>query len=68
MCKRLLEFINKNDIFYNKQFGFRKKHSTTLDPAILSITDGIKSVNENYNYSCGIFFDFDTVNHQLLLY
>ena len=69
MCKRLLEFINKNDILYNKQFGFRKKHSTTL--AILSITDSIKSAIENNNYSCGIFLDlskaFDTVNHQLLL-
>ena len=69
MCKRLLEFIKENDILYDKQFGFRKKHSTTL--AILSITESIKCAIENNNYSCGIFLDlskaFDTVNHQLLL-
>lgn len=67
--KRLIEFINKNNILYNKQFGFRSKHSTLQ--AILSITDKIQQAVEENQYSCGIFLDlskaFDTVNHDLLL-
>lgn len=62
---RITCFIDKHNILYNKQFGFRGKHSTLH--AILSITDQIKTAVENGYYSCGIFLDlskaFDTVNH-----
>jgi hypothetical protein len=49
---------------YNRQFGFRAKHST-------SITDKIQKAIEDNIYSCGISLDFskafDTVNHKILL-
>ena len=66
---RLTSFLNINNILYNKQFGFRSKHSTLH--AILSITDKIQTAIEDNTYSCGIFLDlskaFDTVNHNLLI-
>ena len=61
--------INLFYILYEKQFGFRAKHST--NQAILSIVDNIQRAIENKEYSCGIFLDFaktfDTVNHGILL-
>jgi retron-type reverse transcriptase len=69
MYNRLIDFIEKRNIFYNKQFGFRPKHST--DHAILSIIDKIQKAIDERDYSCGIFLDlskaFDTVNHQILI-
>ena len=66
MCSRLVTFLDKNSIFYDKQFGFRAKHST--DHAILSIIDKIQTAIENRELSCGIFLDFsktfDIVNHK----
>ena len=66
---RLIKFINKNDILYDLQYGFRNKHST--QHAILDIVNTIHSNMDNRKYSCGIFIDlkkaFDTVNHEILL-
>ena len=68
MYKRLISFIDKYNILYDKQFGFREKHSTVQ--AILLITDQIRNAIEDGLYSCGIFLDFskafDTVNHSIL--
>ena len=69
MAKRLTDFIEKHEIIYNKQFGFRHKHSTIQ--AVLSITDKIQSAIDAREYSCGIFLDFskafDTINHKILI-
>ena len=69
MYKRLIAFIDKYNILYEKQFGFRERHSTTH--AALIITDRIQRAIEEGQYSCGIFLDFskvfDTVNHSILL-
>ena len=69
MYNRLINFIQKNNILYEKQFGFRAYHST--DHAILSIIDKIQLAVEERNYSCGIFLDFskafDTVDHNILV-
>ena len=66
---RLSPLIEKYSILYNKQFGFRTKHSTLH--AVLSITDEIQTAIENGYYSCGVFLDlskaFDTLNHSTLL-
>ena len=66
---RLINFIDKNSIFFNKQFGFRAKHST--NHAILCIIDRIQKAIDDRNYSCGIFLDFskafDTINHNILI-
>ena len=69
MFNRLVSFLDKHHVLFEKQFGFRSKHST--DHAILSIVDKIQKAIDERNYSCGIFLDlskaFDTVNHKILL-
>ena len=70
MLNRLLQFLNKNDILYKYQFGFRKNHATSN--ALTEVIDHIyKSLDEG-NYVFGIYIDlkkaFDTVQHQILLY
>ena len=39
MDKRLYEFIDKMDVFYSSQFGFREKHST--NHSLISMTETI---------------------------
>jgi len=69
MYNRLINFIQKKNILYDKQFGFRAHYST--DHAILSTIDKIQLAVEERSYSCGIFLDFseafDTVNHNILV-
>ena len=70
ICRQLLNFINKYDILYDLQFGFRKKFSTTL--ALIETVDSIRRLIDQGNYVLGIFVDltkaFDTVDHEILLY
>ena len=67
--KRLMNFIETQNILYSKQFGFRQKYSTTQ--ALLSITIKIQKAVDEGTYSCGIFLDFskafDTVDHNILI-
>ena len=69
MYKRLYAFIEKFDILYDKQFGFRNKHSTSH--ATLQITDKIQRAIEDGLFACRIFLDFskafDTVDHNILI-
>ena len=69
MYTRLLKFLENNKILFDKQFGFREKHST--DHAILSIIDQIQRAIGERDYSCGIFLDFskafDTVDQSILI-
>ena len=69
MYNRLVSILDKHNVLFEKQFGFRSNHST--DHAILSIVDKIQKAIEERNYSCGIFLDFskafDTVNHKIIL-
>ena len=69
MCKRLVNFLEKFNILYDNQFGFRPKYSTIH--AILLTIDKIQMAIEDGKFSCGIFLDFskafDTVNHFILL-
>lgn len=67
--KRLLSFLDKHNILYNKQFGFRKRHST-IHALNTAITQILQSLNKNETVF-GIFLDFskafDTVKHEILL-
>ena len=69
MFKRISKFIEKYNILYEYQFGFRKDHSTTL--AIMEIHENIINTLEKGSYIAGLYLDlskaFDTVDHEILL-
>ena len=69
MFTRAYNFLEKNNIIYKLQFGFRKKHST--NHALIDITESIRKALDNGKFACGIFIDlqkaFDTVNHNILI-
>ena len=69
MFKRLYEYLYNLNTFYPLQIGFREKHS--INHALISMTESIKSTTDNGNYGCGVFIDlkkaFDTVNQSILL-
>ena len=69
MYKRLYKFLEKYEILYALQFGFRSNQSS--DHALVSLTEAIKNALDNRRFGCGIFLDlqkaFDTVNHNILL-
>ena len=69
MHKRLYTFLNKNNVIYNLQFGFRQQYSTSH--ALINITENIRKALDDGNIGCGVFVDlqkaFDTVDHQVLL-
>ena len=55
--------------FYNKQFGFRKRHSTTH--AIIALTEKVSMALDTGKTVGGVFIDlkkaFDCVSHDILL-
>ena len=69
MCKRIIDFIEKNDLLYTSEYGFRKGYST--QHAVLDIINTIQTNMSQGLFSCGIFIDvkkaFDTVDHDILL-
>ena len=69
MYSRLHEFLEKLDILYEYQFGFRKKHSTHL--AHLILHDKLSKVLGDGKTAIGIYLDFskafDTVDHDIFL-
>ena len=66
---RIYNFLLSKNILYDKQFGFRKNHSTSH--AVNYSVDKILTSIENKKHVIGIFIDlskaFDTINHKLLL-
>ena len=69
MYNRLLEFLNKNDLLAQNQYGFREKHSTFM--ALMRMVDDISTEINNTNLFIGMFINlskaFDMINHKLLI-
>ena len=63
MYNRLVEFVETNEIFYLRQFGFRKNHSTSR--ALIHLLNKISSAIDQHETTVGIFLDlckaFDTI-------
>ena len=69
MFNRITDFIDKQNILYKYQFGFRTNHGT--DSALITLVDHIMSAIDSGNIVLGVFLDFkkafDTVNHTILI-
>ena len=69
MYNRLIAFINKHNILYKYQFGFRQNHGTNT--ALICLMDRIIKSIDSGDIVLGIFLDFskafDTVNHKILI-
>ena len=65
----LINFINKHNLLYKYQFGFRREHSTSH--ALITLVNEITKALDEGNLMAGVFIDlkkaFDTVNHSILL-
>ena len=70
LCKQLVSCIQRNNILYNYQFGFRKLYFTTI--ALIEFSDNAHRLLDDGNYVIGIFIDFtkafDTVDHEILFH
>ena len=69
MYKRTYSFLEKNNILFQSQYGFRTKHSCA--DAVAELIGEITKNRENKLYTAGIFLDlskaFDTLPHMILL-
>ena len=69
MYHHLKSFLDKNNILFKWQYGFREKHST--QHAILDTGNIIQNNMDFKLFTCGIFIDlkkaFDTIDHAILL-
>ena len=67
--KQLVDFLEKNKILSNFQYGFQKNRSTSL--AVVDVVSKITKTLENKKIPCCIFLDFakafDTIDHTILL-
>jgi len=69
MFKRLVKYLDKHQILFHSQYGFRRKHSTNLATLEL-VTKILQSIDSN-KYTIAVVLDlakaFDTVNREILL-
>ena len=69
MYKRLYTFLNKNNIIYNLQSGFRQQYS--ISHVLINITENLRKALHDGSISSGKFQDlqnaFSAVDRQILL-
>ena len=69
MHNRILEFVNRMEILYSRQFGFRKGFSTAL--SLIHLVNSVASAVDRNEFTVGVFLDlskaFDTLDHRILL-
>ena len=69
MQHQILNYFDKNNIFYSSQYGFKPEHSCEL--AALELVDRLHDYIDKNNDPFAIFLDlskaFDTLDHNILL-
>jgi hypothetical protein len=69
VCIRLINFLEKHNIFIKSQYGFCKGISTNT--ALINFIEGVYNTLDNKEVCVGVFLDllkaFDMVNHNVLL-
>ena len=67
--KRTVKFLDKNELIYNSQYGFREKHSCVN--AVMELTTEIIKSRENNLHTISVFLDlskaFDTLDPKILI-
>ena len=67
--KRIRLFVDKNNVLFDGQYGFRTNRSTGF--ALNVMVDTIVKAIDNNKFCIGVFIDqnkvFDTVDHSLLI-
>ena len=53
--KRLMNFLNSNNLLYLRQYGFRKNMSISL--AIMELVENITNAMDNGKFTIGVFID-----------
>ena len=65
----MVDFLDKYNILYENQYGFRPNYSTEYAP--IQLSDKIARAIDDKKFMVGIFVDlskaFDTLNHEILL-
>ena len=69
MYSRIITYLDSHRISFERQFGFRRSHSTTH--TLINIVERIRKSLDDGNFACGVFVDFqkafDTVDHSILI-
>ena len=68
LYNRIIDFVNRFEILYPFQFGFRKNHSTVF--SLTYMINKIATSIDHNEITVGIFLHlskaFDTLDHQIL--